>query len=294
MRRCLVSAAVAGLVAFLTVALPTPCTAGAWGLEKNEILIELYNKCYFADADFDEDGNRIDKPNGGEYREFSPEIKIDYGFSNKLDLLAYLQFKRARYDDNNVDLVTSGISDARLGFRYVLRENERKLLVASIQALVKIPTGYDEDESPPLGQGQVDIEVRGLFGRSFLRVREESRGHEITRDRAFVGAELGFRWRAEFPAHQIVYFVQGGIYIGAGITIQAEIDGVEGLAGLGGMDEDYTIFRVGPVYSSMGTASPVAPGRNLRIGIFFGRTIMGESTAIGEEITLTVSYQYAF
>ena len=65
--------------------------------------------------------------------------------------------KVASYEDRNLDATTWGLADVDLGARLRLLEQP---VVLSVQGLVKIPGGYDEDEEVALGNGQLDLEGR--------------------------------------------------------------------------------------------------------------------------------------
>ena len=284
------------MAAALLTLLRSQALGGAWVVQKDDWRVESYNKSYRADTDFDADGNKAPKPNNGEYSEFRTEFKADYGFSDRLNLLLAAPLKWAEYEDDNVNLKTDGVEDIRIGAKYAFNDDPVASRVFSVQATVKIPGGYDKDESPPLGDGQTDVELRLLVGQSFLREREtrdagalprgDPRG-EATRDRAFAGLELGYRWRADAPADEIVYLAQGGWLVCGGVSLQGELDGVKSIEGTGD-EEDYHIWRAGLLYQSKGGASPIRFGRTFGAGAWYGATYAGRNTSEGKEFIVKV------
>jgi len=274
--------------------------AGAWAVRKNRCRLESNSKFYWADTDFDEDGSRQSKPNSGEYSELQTELKVDFGYTNRLNFLLSFPAKWARYEDDNVDLREEGLEDLRFGAKYVLADDSAAARVTSVSASLKLPAGYDEEDSPPLGDGQIDGEVRLLVGQSFLREFERrdalmappgTPGRDAVRDRAFVGWEIGYRWRNEEPADELVYFVQGGLYVAGGISLQGEIDGVDSI-GPRGEEEDYHIWRLGVQFRSQGGASPMRLDGELGFGLWYGETFAGENTAEGREVVCKFFCQF--
>ena len=284
-------------------ALGVLCTAargGAWLVQKNDWRVELNSKHYRADTDFDADGDQSSKPNGGKYTEFRSELKVDFGFSDRLNLLLGVPAKWARYEDDNISQRTDGVEDIRFGAKYSFSDDPVASRVFSVQGMVKVPAGYDRGDSPPLGDGQTDIELRLLVGQSFLRKSEAgdvsdppegSPRREATRDGAFLGLELGYRWRAEDPADEIVYLAQGGMHLVGGVSLQGELDGVESLDCTGD-EEDYHIWRTGLLYQSRGGASPIRFGRSVGLGIWYGMTYAGKNTSKGNEIVAKIFWEF--
>lgn len=293
---------VVGLVV-ITSALGLLCTGahgGAWLVQKDDWRVEFNNKYYWTDTDFDADGDQTSKPKGGKYTECRSELKVDFGFSDRLNLLFAVPAKWAKYEDDNSSQRTDGVGDIRFGAKYSFSDDPVASRVFSLQGMVKVPAGYDTGDSPPLGDGQTDLELRLLVGQSFLRESEAgnvsdtpegSPRREATRDGAFLGLELGYRWRAGDPADEIVYLAQGGVHLARGVSVQAELDGVESLD-FTGDEEDYHIWRTGLLYQSKGGASPIRFGRSLGLGIWYGMTYAGRSTSKGEEVIAKIFWEF--
>jgi len=272
-----------------------PALGGAWTLGKGETSIESYLSRYGADRDFDGRGNVRRKPNGGKYGEVREEVKVEYGLTNDVNLLAYLPWKWAKYEDVNMACRNRGLVDMRLGAKWRLYDNsdDHNDRVLSVSVLGGFPMGYRSHECPPLGDAQASVEGRVLYGETFFREKVNYKGPdgnmvERSRDRLFVGAEVGYRCRFGGLADQLVYFGQSGLLLGNGISIQGEVDGVYALPGSGRDREDYTVLRLGPVYHSWATARPVLRARDWMVGLFVGKTILGRNTAVGHEVVLKV------
>lgn len=87
--------------------------------------------------------------------------------------------------------------------------------VISVQPLVKMFGIYDEAESPSLGQKQVDLELRGLYGFSF---KENTRWH-------YVNIEGAYRKRMEEPSDEMKFEASLGYEFYPRIQIVPQISG---------------------------------------------------------------------
>jgi len=70
---------------------------------------------------------------------------------------------RRKYEDNTTSSETNGIGDIVIGVRRRIFESP---VVFSVQGLIKAPLLYDKNETLPLGNGQLDAELRLMIGKS--------------------------------------------------------------------------------------------------------------------------------
>ena len=122
--------------------------------------------------------------------EFQPIVEV--GATNDLTVGLSPSFQNITVVDGRGDVFNNaGLSSVDLYFRQKIWKDD--FTVFSVQPLVKLYGIYDEEASPSLGQNQLDLELRGLIGRSFW---VEEKWH-------YVNAELAYRKRLESPSDEI-------------------------------------------------------------------------------------------
>lgn len=162
--------------------------AAAWALpEKSSQLISTVS-VYTTKTFYDTGSDSVSR-----YRysklDFSPYY--EYGFYDDLTLGITTGFQDVIQEGPITEDENSGISDFELFYRQLLWKDENS--VFSYQPLIKIPGIYDKLESPIIGQGQVDLELRGLYGRNFIYADKKY----------FTNAELAYRYRDNDPEDEI-------------------------------------------------------------------------------------------
>ncbi|WP_027715466.1 hypothetical protein [Desulfuromonas sp. TF] len=187
--------------------------AGAWTQKKHHLYDRLAFNYYFADRNFDRDGDRVDFANDGEFTDYNLSNYFEYGLTDSLTVLGSLTYKRIEKDDDLRRDTTWGVGDIELGLRRRLVENP--IGVFSVQTLVKIPETYDEDDPLPLGNGQYDVEGKLLYGRSLWPLLP-----------GYTNLELGYRWRDEDPSDEIRYLVEVGFDLSPKVFTRAKLDGI--------------------------------------------------------------------
>ncbi len=143
----------------------SPAWAGAWTVPRNRWYAEYFSRYFGAKHDFDARGNSGRKPKTAVFRDIRHEWKLEYGLTDRVNLLASVPYQSSHYRDDNTDLLNTGVGDVYV--RTKLRLSTAPA-VSSLQFSWKIPSAYDPNVSPALGDGQVDFDSRVLISKAFL------------------------------------------------------------------------------------------------------------------------------
>jgi hypothetical protein len=167
----------------IAVLLPLSSMAAAWVLPKGKYEV-LHNYFFYtASESFDSDGNTSKNKRFSKH-EYNPFIQ--YGVREDLTLGVSPSIQYLTQDQTEF-----GLADAEVFLRKQLWKGN-KGQVASVQPLIKLYGPYDEDASPALGQKQIDIELRGLYGAPFSLFEQWH----------FYNIEAGYRHRFESPGDE--------------------------------------------------------------------------------------------
>jgi hypothetical protein len=173
------------------------CFAGAWTLPQGKHYVRIAYNYYRTDTRFNDDGDRADFEKQGDFEDNDASLYLEYGLCPRFTLIGNFVYKYLTYEDDGIDAKTYGIGDMEVAGRYLLLAPKGGAL--SLQALVKIPEAYDENDDVPLGNGQYDVEVRLLYGHSLYPALP-----------GYVNVEIGYRFRFEEPADEFRYLVEIG------------------------------------------------------------------------------------
>ncbi len=232
---------------------------GTWFLKKGEFYSEVYSKFYWHNQEFGSDGKKRRWAYDGKGREKEVEFKLEHGLTDKHTFMVYLNFKEAYWKDSFKSRSTSGPVYARPGLKYLLFEDP---FIAYLQFKMKFPLGFDEQATPSLGSHQIDGEIKLLTAQPWPELP------------GYTKLELGFRGRNEEPANEVIYFAQFAYNIAENILLEFSLDGQEGLAQTGGVDEDWTKFTFGPVFK-IGLV-------DFKFG--YGKIFAGKNTSAADEV----------
>lgn len=209
--------------------LPDTGHAGAWTREKGEAYAELGGYYYWAEENFDSHGDihyssfpesYEDIPDGnleafdlyqfhGRFETFYSKAYFEYGLLNKLTLVVDVPFKYNHYLGNDQESVNSGVGDIEVAARYGLLVDP---CILSLQVTGKLPYAYDADDYAALGNGQEDIEVRFLVGKSLYPIP------------AYLNAEAAYRLRLEAPSDELRFLAEFGMDVGKRVMLQTKVD----------------------------------------------------------------------
>ncbi len=168
---------------------PVPAWTAAWTQPEGKTEL-IHNVFYYTtDESFDRAGNtipqeRFSKLEYNAYGEYGLREDVTVGASISTQYLR--QAAVVGEDDSNL-----GIADVELFIRQRVWQNDA--WVVSIQPLVKIAGPYDDRDTPQLGNGQMDMELRGLVGHTF----------SVAERYHFANLEVGYRKRFENPTDEV-------------------------------------------------------------------------------------------
>lgn len=258
----------------------TTLFAGAWTQDKGGSYHRMAMNYYFADKEFDSNGNSKSMASDGEFRDFNLNYYVEYGILDNLTAIASLYYKDLEKEDHHFKYESSGTGDFDLGMRYRLHSSNAG--VVSIQGLLKVPELYDEDDPLPLGNGQYDYEVRMLYGRPLWPLLP-----------AYINIEAGYRLRAEKPSDEFRYLLEIGSDIGSQCYTRLKLDWT-----IAAENGDDTMYSYGNPTNRLEydlTKIDLTAGWRMSptLGLEMGYTypLSGESTADGETFTLAVTFQ---
>jgi hypothetical protein len=261
---------------FLSV---SQCLAGAWTMQKGKLYNRLAFNYYFADDEFDRDGDRTDFALNGEFRDINLGNYIEYGLSNSVTLINSLYYKSIRKVDDSKKIKTYGIGDIDLGVR--LKVSEGSWGILSTQTIVKIPEAYDKDKELPLGNGQYDVELRFLYGRSLW-----------PHIPGYCNFEIGYRLRFDAPSDELRYLAEFGMDFSKNSYGRIKLDGIYSMDNGSHFDTSgnptaTNNFNLGKLDIALGYK--ITNSWGLEIG--YTPEIYGKNTAAGATYTFAITYQ---
>ena len=151
--------------------LPTLSWAGGWTQE----LGKIYGKITYGTSSANEvyrfDGELKFPTDNAPYtvRDYpladrSLFLYAEYGLRDDLTLIGNLAMKRSIITTPVERTETQGIADIGLAAKYRVWKDDAHVLSATLG--VAIPTGYTRDLTPPLGSGNVNLELAANYGYS--------------------------------------------------------------------------------------------------------------------------------
>jgi len=200
--------------------------AGAWTQEKGKSYHRAAANYYYADEEYDMDGDSRAMAFNGEFTDFNLNYYLEYGILDELTVIGSVYYKMIEREDDFFKYETDGIGDMDLGLRYRLHNSN--IGIFSVQGLVKIPEFYDEDDALPLGNGQYDYELRILYGRSLWPVIP-----------GYMNLEAGYRWRAKAPSDEFRYLVEIGSEFGKNFYGRAKLDALVSMDNADNVTDDF-------------------------------------------------------
>lgn len=180
---------------WLLCLLPSIAFAGAWTLEEDQWQLIETGSYYGTNRYVDSKG---DSYGGFTYQKWEEKPYLEYGLTPDITLGATTTIPYIQQDIPGVSYYTWGLADTEFFVRKRMFFDGDNVI--SIQPLIKIPGPYDSDSPVPLGQGQVDAELRALYGHTFS-------------EDLYVDAEIAYRHRFGFPGDEIRLAASAGYFV---------------------------------------------------------------------------------
>ena len=257
-----------------------PVFGGAWTRTKGGLYSQLTFNYYTTDENFDDDGDRVDFSQNGEFKDTNLSLYLEYGITDDFTLLGSIPYKWLEYEDDTILERTNGIADLELGLKYRLHAFQSGVL--SVQGLLKVPEAYDTDDAIPLGNDQYDYEVRFLYGQSLYPSIP-----------GYFNVEIGYRFRAEAPADEFRFLVECGTNFTENVYGRVKLDGIFGMDNADSVSATSTNptttldYDLGKLDVALGYKTE--KGWGIEVG--YRPEIYGKNTACGENWSLAVIYQ---
>lgn len=177
------------LLAFAWAAASPAVHAGAWPQAAGTAQVITTLATSTSDTGFD----GRDSGRALEFKkwELTPYIAYGIGTESSLFLKPTLQRLSADRSGGGTDH-TFGLTDTEIGATFALWRGQGS--VFSVQPMLRLPLGYDSDDSPALGSGHVDAEMRALYGTNL----------DLGGWAAFVDGQIAWRQRTGAPADEAI------------------------------------------------------------------------------------------
>lgn len=253
--------------------------AGAWGMKKGNLYERISFNYYFADKEYNENGEVVDFANNGSFSDYHISNYFEYGLSDNLTIINSIYLKKLRKNDYTIEQKTSGIGDIDIGAKVQIMKLAEGVL--SVQILTKIPWAYEKNEELPLGNGQVDFEMRFLYGHTLYPIIP-----------GYCNFEVAYRWRLQEPSDEIRYLIEFGLDITKNIYGRVKLDGI--FSADNGKDIDLNGNPTATNNYDIGKLDAVIGykiNKNWALEAGYTPSIYGKNTAKGSNYTLAITYQ---
>ncbi len=172
--------------------------AGAWTSGQGHMYNKFALNYFNSSRQYDDDGDKHKIPFNGRFQDFNFNWYEEYGIRNDMNLITSVYYKWLKDENRYIENKSNGIADLDVGIKYNLIKNP---VVLSVQGLFKIEGPYDMQDTPSLGNGQNDFELKLLVGKSLEKLP------------IYFGLEAGYRWRFEDPSDEWRLLLEvGGSY----------------------------------------------------------------------------------
>jgi len=152
--------------------LPSRAAAGGWVQELQALYAKLTYGSSSANTVYRFDGELKYPTDNPPYTvrnypiaERSLHLYAEYGLLERLTLIGSVAMKRVIVTSPAERKQVQGMSDCYLGGRYLVMSFDQQVVSATVG--VTVPTGYSRDLTPPLGAGNLNVELAANYGISF-------------------------------------------------------------------------------------------------------------------------------
>jgi hypothetical protein len=176
----------------------SPACAGPWPQPAGHGFV--INTFSFVQGD-----NHAGVPNpasgNGTFRLFDFTPYMEYGLTDTVTVGAAPHLELRQLATSTTTSNTAGVGDIDLFARKTVWSDGSWVIAG--QGLIKVPTGYDPNANPALGNDQVDLEPEILVGRGFV----------VGAWPAFADIGTGYRYRFGSPADEVRLDADFGVHV---------------------------------------------------------------------------------
>jgi len=204
--------------------------ASVWQQKMNRYFLSGTQSFYSSETIFNSNGERFFLPLGGVFTKYETNLYYEYGLEDNIMFLANMFYYGLSYRDSIGVITNGGFGDQEVGLQFQLLKD---IPTAALQFLVSFPF-YTNPGDPPLGNGQVDLQVTALVGSPF--------GYTMTQ--GFWEIYFGLRKRFEAPSDQIRAGGTIGLNISRRVTILFATSLILGLGNQDKVDKNLTFSQI--------------------------------------------------
>lgn len=213
------------LILFFSVA-----NGSVWQQKSNHYFLSGVQSFYSSETIFNRNGERFFLPQGGVFTKYETNLYYEYGLEENIMFLANLFYYGLSYRDSIGMVTNGGFGDQEVGLQFKLYKG---IPLMGLQFLVSFPF-YTNPGDPPLGNGQVDLQVLALIGSPFGSTMSEG----------FWEVYFGLRKRFEAPSDQIRAGATIGLNINPRLTILFQTSLILGLGNQDKVDQNLTFSQI--------------------------------------------------
>lgn len=213
------------LILFFSVA-----NGSVWQQKTNHYFLSGVQSFYSSETIFNRNGERFFLPQGGIFTKYETNLYYEYGLEENIMFLANLFYYGLSYRDSIGMKTNGGFGDQEVGLQFRIYNDIPQV---GLQFLVSFPF-YTNPGDPPLGNGQVDLQVLALIGSPFGSTMKEG----------FWEVYFGLRKRFEAPSDQIRGGATIGLNINPRLTILFQTSLILGLGNQDRVDKNLTFSQI--------------------------------------------------
>lgn len=254
--------------------------AGAWTQPQGSYYAKAAILWLNSTESLDEGGSRVDRLGSGQLRDLTVSTYAEYGLTDRLTLVTSAPYKRL---EDRRTFAGQGVAiervrrlgDLDLRLRWLWRQQP---LVTSVAIGAKIPLGYDVDDDTrvPPGTGQIDADIRLLFGYSLYPVP------------AYVTGEAGYRTRGGVFSDETFFSLESGYTAGRlllkGFATVIRTRGSCSTGAQGDLIGNQNLLKLSP-----GAIYRVSPQAELSLELI--HVASGCNTAVGNSFVIGVAFK---
>jgi hypothetical protein len=270
----------------IQLARPPRARAGAWTREPGGLFLKVGLDRWATSDRIDDAGRTVGyardihgAAGGGGYSASALRGYLEYGWRDGWTAIAAGSIERLDADYGSARLSSAGIGDLYLSLRRRVLPGP---LVLSVQADAKLPTFYDESESPALGTGKPDAGGRVLAGASIGSL--------------YATAEAGWLARGGARANEMPYAIEAGWAPTTRLLVRGELRGSATLGAAGASGGSGAV--PGMFDPALATSRWLAAGgglvvRGMPLDLVFdvSHVLEGRNTLAGTRLGVSIWYE---